>query len=241
MKNPKYQQLNLSLSGSLFGGIYKRSRDSRKSQNRSYSPGALFDLFDITRPSCRKKVARGKGLKFDNELTNNCREKLKSLRLYSLASDVNVFWNLRLTSTAGLAYHDTARIDLNSSLRRFYPEEPERTLMHELAHLIANYRASGSRIQPHGLEWQEACSELGIPGEKRCHDLPLATREVKRKHAYRCKFCGVVVPRVKKLSRDSACYPCCHKHNKGNYSRRFLLEKISITEAKSLAPEHSWV
>ena len=61
MKNPKYQQLNLSLSGYLFGGIYKRSRDSRKSQNHSYSPGALFDLFDITRPPCRKKVARGKG------------------------------------------------------------------------------------------------------------------------------------------------------------------------------------
>ena len=94
MKNPKYQQLNLSLSGSLFGGIYERSRDSRKSQNRSYSPGALFDLFDITRPS-RKKVARGKGLKFDNELTNKCKEKLKSMSLYSLASDVNVFWNLR--------------------------------------------------------------------------------------------------------------------------------------------------
>ena len=113
--------------------------------------------------------------------------------------------------------------------------------MHELAHLIANYRASGSRIQPHGVEWQKACSELGIPGEKRCHDLPLATREVKRKHAYRCGFCGVVVPRVKKLTRDSACYPCCHKHNNGNYSRRFLLEKISITEAKSLAPQHSWI
>ena len=122
----------------VFGGIYERSRDSRKSQNCSYSPGALFDLFDITRPS-RKKVARGKGLKFDNELTNRCKEKLKSTRLYSLASDVNVFWNLRLTSTAGLAYHDSARIDLNSSLKRFYPEEPERTLMHELAHLIANY------------------------------------------------------------------------------------------------------
>ena len=56
MKNPKYQQLNLSLSGSLFGGIYKRSRDSIKSQNRSYSPGALFDLFDITRPPSRKKL-----------------------------------------------------------------------------------------------------------------------------------------------------------------------------------------
>ena len=122
-------------------------------------------IYLILLASAVKKVARGKGLKFDNELTNKCKEKLKSMRLYSLASDVNVFWNLRLTSTAGLAYHDSARIDLNSSLKRFYPEEPERTLMHELAHLIANYRASGSRIQPHGVEWQKACSELGIPGE----------------------------------------------------------------------------
>ena len=119
------------------------------------------------------------------------------MKLFSLASGVNVFWNLRLKSTAGLAYHDSIRIDLNTRLQRFYPEEPNRTLLHELAHLIANHRASGSRIQPHGIEWQRACSELGIPGEKRCHDLPLAPQKLKKKLAYRCRYCGVIVPRVK--------------------------------------------
>ena len=240
MKDPKYQQLNLSLNGSLFGGIYKKSKNLNHSQRGAQSSRTLLDLFEITKPSKRKRVARGKGLKYDPELTHTCREKLESMKLFSLASGVNVFWNLRLKSTAGLAYHDSIRIDLNTRLQRFYPEEPKRTLLHELAHLIANHRASGSRIQPHGIEWQRACSELGIPGEKRCHDLPLATTEVKKKLAYRCRYCGVIVPRVKRLTRESACYPCCQTHNRGNYSRRFLLEKISITEAKTLAPQYNW-
>ena len=241
MDNPEYHQLNLSLSGSLFGGIYKRSKNVKNHKNDARSATSLFDLFDVTKPASRRKVTRGNGLKFDKELTNKCADRLREMGLYSLASEVSVFWNLRLTSTAGLAYHDKVRIDLNPRLKRHFPDEPRRTLLHELAHLIAHYRASGARIQPHGNEWQSACSELGIPGEKRCHDLPLATREVKRKLAYRCRNCGTIVPRVRKLTRESACYPCCQKYNEGKYSRRFLLEKITINEARALAPEYNWV
>jgi predicted SprT family Zn-dependent metalloprotease len=113
-------------------------------------------------------------------------------------------------------------------------------MLHELAHLVAHHRAAGRRIQPHGAEWRRACAEVGIPGEKRCHNLPLARREVRRKYAYRCRHCRTVVPRVKKLSRESACYPCCREHNRGRYSRRFMLEPIALDHARVLAPEHRW-
>ncbi|HIG83551.1 MAG TPA: hypothetical protein EYG40_07500 [Verrucomicrobia bacterium] len=240
MRGPEYHQLRLGLPSNLGEGTLNRRGHSRPSLRRSQSNGMLFDLFEITRPVPRKKIARGRGLKFDNELTEKCRRMVSMLGLDPLADQVKVFWNLRLSSTAGLAHHSNAQIDLNPRLERFAPEEPERTLLHELAHLIAHFRASDRRIQPHGLEWQSACSELGIPGEKRCHDLPFANRAIKRKLAYQCRCCGIVVPRVRKLSRDSACYPCCQKYNRGGYSRRFLLEKISIKEAKSLVPEHNW-
>ena len=241
MRVPEYHQLRLGLPSKLGGITSNQSELSRPSLRRSQSNGMLFDLFEITRPTPKKKIARGRGLKFDNELTERCRMMAGMVGLSELADKVKVFWNLRLSSTAGLAHHSNAQIDLNPRLKRFAPEEPQRTLLHELAHLIAHDRASGRRIKPHGQEWQNACSELGIPGEKRCHDLPLANRVIKRKLAYQCRCCGTIVPRVRKLSRDSACYPCCQKYNRGAYSRRFLLEKISIKEAKLLAPEHNWV
>ena len=240
MRGSEYNQLRLSLPSTLGKDNSNQSKNSRSSLRRSQSNAMLFDLFEITRPIPRKKIARGRGLKFDNELTEKCRRMAGMVGLNELADQVKVFWNLRLSSTAGLAHHSNAQIDLNPRLERFAPTEPERTLLHELAHLIAHFRASGRRIKPHGPEWQSACLELGIPGEKRCHDLPLANRVIKRKLAYQCRCCGIIVPRVRKLSRDSACYPCCQKYNKGGYSRRFLLEKISIKEAKLLAPEHNW-
>ena len=47
--------------------------------------------FSHDRPAPRKKIAHGRGLKFDNELTNKCADRLREMGLYSLASEVNVF------------------------------------------------------------------------------------------------------------------------------------------------------
>lgn len=186
------------------------------------------------------KISHGRGLRYDAKMTKQCREWVISLGLPELAKRVKVYWNTRLVTTAGLAHHGPARIDLNPRLARFAPEEPDRTLRHELAHLVANHRAGSRRIQPHGREWRRACVDLGIPNEQRCHNLPLARRAVKRKFAYRCCHCGVVVPRVRKLSRESACYPCCREHNRGRYSRKYMLESISLDYAREIAPEHAW-
>lgn len=184
-------------------------------------------------PSIRGRV-------LDVDLTRRCRELVTGLGLAPLAREVRVFWHSRLTTTAGLARYTCASIDLNPKLREFQPEEPERTMRHELAHLVAQFRAGKRRIQAHGREWQRACAELGIAGEKRCHDLPLERRRVKRKFAYQCRHCKVIVPRVRRLARHSSCYACCQQHNRGRYSSKFLLLPIPLDEAKLLAPEACW-
>jgi len=157
-----------------------------------------------------------------------------------LAGAVRVYWNSRLSTTAGLAHFHDSAVDLNPRLLEFQPAEPERTMRHELAHLVAQHRAGKQRIQAHGRLWQQACAELGIPGEKRCHDLPLERRRVKRKFAYQCKHCATVVPRVRRLARHSSCWACCRRFNAGRYSSKFLLLPIPLDEAKVIAPDASW-
>jgi len=182
----------------------------------------------------------GSGKFADPKLIADCREWLLHLKLHALAEKVSVCWNRKLATTAGLAYHGDARIELNLQLLQFAPEEPLRTLKHELAHLIAHHRSGKKRIQPHGREWQRACGELGIPGEDRCHTLPFARRQVRKRHAYQCRNCGIVVPRVRPLARDSACYPCCKEYNRGAFNRDYQLVRISLKEAQELSPETPW-
>ena len=69
-------------------------------------------------------------------------------------------------------------------------------------------------------------AELGLPGEKRCHDLPLPRRKLERRHVYRCPHCKLEVPRVKPLRRKSACLACCRAHAGGSYDERFRLVKL---------------
>ena len=239
---PEYRQLNLELPG-----LVEQLRSVRKARVRRKSKPThsedilgLFEVIPPPDPHVRQQIAQDRGLKLDLGLTGQARQLLNAINLDSLAEQLQVYWNPRLITTAGLAHHTTSRIDLNTRLIRFPPDEPGRTLRHELAHLVAHHRAAGRSIQPHGPEWREACTVLGIPGEQRCHNLPLSRRSVKRKFAYQCRYCGIIVPRVRKLSRDSACYPCCRTHNRGRYSRRFLLDPMPLGSAKKLAPEHSW-
>lgn len=188
----------------------------------------------------KKHLPTIRGRVLDVALTKQCRELVAALGLGPLARNVRVFWNSRLTTTAGLAHYHDSTIDLNQRLREFQPEEPDRTMRHELAHLVAQFRVGNRRIPAHGKLWQQACADLGIPGEKRCHDLPFERRRVKRKYAYQCKHCLVVVPRVRKLARHSSCWSCCQKYNGGRYSSKFLLLPIPLDEAKLIAPEATW-
>jgi SprT protein len=162
----------------------------------------------------------------DPNLTALCAQWLRSLDYEALAAQVRVRWNSRMQSTAGLAYPAKALIKLNPRLKLFGFAEVEQTLKHELAHLLAHYRAGRRRISPHGREWKKACADLGLNDEKRCHTLPLPRRQVARRHLYQCPACGVAVHRVRPIRRPSACLPCCRKHNGGSYDERFRFVKI---------------
>lgn len=162
----------------------------------------------------------------DPALTAWCAESARNLSLPELSRRVRVSWNSRMQTTAGRAWWPDRRIELNPKLKDCAAEELWRTLKHELAHLVAYERCGKRRIEPHGMEWQAACAELGIPGEQPFHNLPFKRRRMKRNHAYICTNCFATIHRVKPLKRAVACYVCCRQHNGGHYHDRYrLIEK----------------
>jgi SprT protein len=160
------------------------------------------------------------------ELQKLATAKLQTLALDGLAKKLCVAWNPRMRSTAGLAYPATMQIVLNPRLLGFGTAEVERTLFHELAHLVAHHRYGRRRIAPHGPEWRQACQDLGLPNEARCHDLPLPRRKLARDFVYECPQCLTLLERVRPFRRPAACMGCCRKYASGRYDERFKLIRV---------------
>jgi predicted SprT family Zn-dependent metalloprotease len=158
-------------------------------------------------------------------LLQTARELLRSLGAARIANDVRVEWNSRLKTAAGRADYREKLISLNPRLVE-HPTEINRTLMHELAHILAQFRAGRRRISPHGIEWQQACVDLGIADEKRCHNLPFPARTYAARFVYRCPNCRQEFPRVRRMRRTVACLACCREHNGGEFDGRFRLKLI---------------
>jgi predicted SprT family Zn-dependent metalloprotease len=162
----------------------------------------------------------------DAALESEARALLDELGLHEGVTKLRVVWNPKLRSTAGYAKWPQWLIELNPRLREFVGQI-DRTLKHELAHLIAYARAGRKRIEPHGAEWRKACAQIGIPDESARHTLPLPRSKQTRKFTYVCQHCGFTVARVRKFRRHTACLACCKKHNRGRYDARyeFVLKK----------------
>jgi len=139
---------------------------------------------------------------------------------------VSVCWNPGLRTTAGLACWRDRRIILNPKLVEVSAAEVQRTLRHELAHLLAQHRAGRRRVEAHGPEWRQACKDLGIPREPRCHDLPFKRRKIERKFFYACPECAAVLARVRPLRKRVACVKCCRKYHGGRYAERFRFKPV---------------
>jgi SprT protein len=164
----------------------------------------------------------------DHDLTKQCAELARSLCPGKLEDRLSVVWNRRMRSTAGRAFWPEGRIELNPRLLDFAPDEVRNTMLHELAHLLAYAKAGRRRIKAHGVEWRQACRELGIPNESATHSLPLPTREMARKWRYTCPACQESIERVRKMKRYAGCYRCCKEHNGGYYHRKFRLVESRI-------------
>ena len=167
----------------------------------------------------------------DYALEERSRTLLRQLGAAKLARDVRVEWNPRMKSAAGRADFREKLISLNPLLRdhdlvsvsRQSGSDIDRTLRHELAHLLAQFRVGRRRIAPHGPEWREACRDLDIADEARCHNLPFATKAYPARFVYRCPNCRQEFPRVRRIRRVIACLACCRKHNGGDFDPRFRL------------------
>lgn len=161
-------------------------------------------------------------------LTQLAERLVSEIGLPRIARKVSVHWNPRMRTAAGRAFYESYRIELNPGLLKLegidVPAEVDRTLRHELAHIVAYHRAGRRRIPAHGEEWRQACTELGIPDESRCHTLPFKPRRVKRRLIYECPACGSQIHRVHRFRQAVACYDCCRQHNGGDYDERFRLK-----------------
>jgi len=170
-----------------------------------------------------------------NKLQHDAQLKLRELGMLQLADNITVVWQPRLRSTAGRASYHLNLVELNPRLKEIGADEVHRTLWHEVAHLVAHERNRRRRIAPHGKEWQQACADLGIPGESTTHHLPLPTRKISRRLVYVCPSCKSEIHRVRKMKRTSACYTCCKAYNNGRYDDRFRLNLIRKPVTKTNA------
>src|SRR4030095_16576857 len=83
-----------------------------------------------------------------SDLETKARQLLRSLGANRIATELRVEWNSRLKTAAGRADHRQKLISLNPRLVE-HPAEIDRTLRHELAHILAQFRAGRRRISPH--------------------------------------------------------------------------------------------
>jgi len=165
----------------------------------------------------------------DPDLERQARELLRTNGANRIAMELRVEWNSRLKTAAGRADYRQKVISLNPRLLE-HPDEIDRTLRHELAHLLAQFRAGRRRVLPHGEEWQEACRDLGIADEKRCHNLPFPVSERARRFLYKCPNCQRDFPHTRRIKRAVACLACCRAHNGGEFDSRFRLKLICHVE-----------
>src|ERR1051326_1057155 len=136
-----------------------------------------FRQLDFVFPATPMLVVLGR----DSAIEAKAREILAALQAEGLAKKIHVEWNARLFSAAGRADSRRNLISLNPRLRDHDAAEIERTLRHELAHLLAQFRAGRRRISPHVTEWRRACHDLGIADEARCHTLPFPVQQRARR------------------------------------------------------------
>jgi SprT protein len=209
-----------------------KARAFRQLEFAFQPPDALTSILSFrerrTTKSPGEGISNAIGIGCDIELERRGRELLCSLGADKLAREIRVEWNPRLKTAAGRADYRHKLISLNPLLVH-HPVEIDRTLRHELAHLLGQFRAGRKRVLPHGIEWRRACRDLGIADEARCHNLPFATKTCTPRYIYRCPNCKEEFPRVRRVRRAVACLACCRKHNGGDFDPRFRLKLVTFS------------
>lgn len=203
----------------------KTAISNRRSSRLNGEPHS--QQLDLVFPAGFSPVVLGR----DAALEAEVRGILSALDADELGREIRVEWNARLFSAAGRADSRRKIISLNPRLREHDAAEIDRTLRHELAHLLAQFRAGRRRVPPHGAEWRQACHDLGIADEARCHTLPFPIQRRARRFLYRCERCGKEFPRVRRIKRTVACLECCRKFNRGKFDPTARLRLVEGEKA----------
>ena len=91
---------------------------------------------------------------------------------------------------------------------RYYEENLEQTVPHEVAHYVADCLYGAANIRPHGSEWQAIMGIFGVPAERTCQfDMTGIPQRRISTYAYRC-----ACPRTHVLT--------AYRHNKVLRNRR---------------------
>jgi predicted SprT family Zn-dependent metalloprotease len=216
-------------------------RQTTKSPGEGHVVGRDVDLESKARNLLRQlgaaKLAREIHVEWNPRMRTaagraDFREKLISLNPLLLNFDDRLALNESVTekldrlnrSSLTSARH---RVSEKNEWHGMVGDEVDRTLRHELAHLVAQWRIGRRRIAPHGAEWRKACRDLDIADEARCHNLPFATKVYTPRYVYRCPNCKEEFPRARRIRRAIACLACCRKHNGGEFDPRFRLKPCS--------------
>lgn len=103
--------------------------------------------------------------------------------------DIQIRCDLRGLSAGQMRLHANGRFEIRYNLDMAL-QQPQRflneTVPHEVAHLVT-WLLHGSRVRPHGKEWQAVMRGLGVASPKAYHDFePAGNPRRQRRWHYRC-------------------------------------------------------
>lgn len=139
------------------------------------------------------------------ELRRRAREWFECFGVSDRIDPFEVIWSGRLSTSAGRAELVRRRILLNPRLLLRVPDQVDRILVHEVAHLAAHV-LHGPGIKPHGPEWRALMARAGQNPEA-CHRFPIAGLQRRRfYYLHMCSSCGGRA--VRRRSQTMRCSRC---------------------------------
>ena len=152
------------------------------------------------------------------------------------AAAVEVRWNPRLSTSAGRAFVQRGRIELNPNLLGEHPTEIPAVLAHEAAH-VAAFRLFGAAAEAHGRQWRALMRLAGFPPAV-THDLPVERRASRQRYLYLrvCDSCGGRA--IQAAVRYGRCQGCSRRDSylvlraPASAAGRRALEQMSLADVR---------
>ena len=99
-----------------------------------------------------------------DELLKYGEDLLLRWQRHEFLDKIQMRWNTRMRTRAGVAYLESRRIELNPRLLAQNPEMIHECFAHELAHIVV-YSEHGKKARAHGKEWRALMREVGFEPE----------------------------------------------------------------------------